>query len=180
MAGHRRINVASGRPLEKLAHYSRAVRVGDMVLQSGTTAIDRQGNVRGVGDVAAQVDAIMAIARWSMGKAGGRLEDVVRSRIYVTDIAVAVAAARAVAKYFRDVRPAATLVQVNRLARPEQLVEIELDAVDGARDTARRISSGRSIEEEYAYSRAVRVGNRVSLAQRFSAAWAAPAAARSA
>jgi enamine deaminase RidA (YjgF/YER057c/UK114 family) len=161
MAGHRRINVASGRPLEKLAHYSRAVRVGDMVLQSGTTAIDRQGNVRGVGDVAAQVDAIMAIARWSMGKAGGRLEDVVRSRIYVTDIAVAVAAARAVAKYFRDVRPAATLVQVNRLARPEQLVEIELDAVDGARDTARRISSGRAIEEEFAYSRAVRVGNRI-------------------
>ena len=161
MAGHRRINVTSGRPLEKLAHYSRAVRVGDMVLQSGTTAIDRQGNVRGVGDVAAQVDAIMAIARWSMGKAGGRLEDVVRSRIYVTDIAVAAAAARAVAKYFRDVRPAATLVQVNRLARPEQLVEIELDAVDGARDTARRISSGRAIEEEYAYSRAVRVGNRV-------------------
>jgi enamine deaminase RidA (YjgF/YER057c/UK114 family) len=161
MAGHRRINVASGRPLEKLAHYSRAVRVGDMVLQSGTTAIDRQGNVRGVGDVTAQVDAIMAIARWSMGKAGGRLEDVVRSRIYVTDIAVADAAARAVAKYFRDVRPAATLVQVNRLARPEQLVEIELDAVDGARDTARRISSGRAIEEEFAYSRAVRVGNRV-------------------
>ena len=153
--------MASGRPLEKLAHYSRAVRVGDMVLQSGTTAIDRQGNVRGVGDVAAQVDAIMAIARWSMGKAGGRLEDVVRSRIYVTDIAVADAAARALARYFRDVRPAATLVQVNRLARPEQLVEIEFDAVDGARDTARRISSGRAIEEEYAYSRAVRVGNRV-------------------
>ena len=118
MAGHRRVNVASGRPLEKMAHYSRAVRVGDMVLQSGTTAIDRQGNVRGIGDVAAQVDAIMAIARWSMGKAGGQLEDVVRSRIYVTDIAVADAAARAVAKYFRDVRPAATLVQVNRLARP--------------------------------------------------------------
>ena len=161
MAEYRRVNVASGRPLEKLAHYSRAVRVGDMVLQSGTTAIDRQGNVRGVGDVAAQVDAIMAIARWSMGKAGGRLEDVVRSRIYVTDIAVADAAARALARYFRDVRPAATLVQVNRLARPEQLVEIEFDAVDGARDTARRISSGRAIEEEYAYSRAVRVGNRV-------------------
>ena len=98
MAEHRRVNVASGRPLEKLAHYSRAVRVGDMVLQSGTTAIDRQGNVRGVGDVAAQVDAIMAIARWSMGKAGGRLEDVVRSRIYVTDIAVADAAARALAQ----------------------------------------------------------------------------------
>ena len=161
MAGHRRINVASGRSLEKLAHYSRAVRVGDMVLQSGTTAIARDGTVRGVGDVAAQVDAIMAIAEWSMGKAGGRLEDVVRSRIYVTDVALADRAARALARYFRDVRPASTLVQVNRLARPEQLVEIEFDAVDGAARTAQRISSGRAIEEQYAYSRAVRVGHRV-------------------
>jgi len=161
MRAHRRVNVASGRSLEKQAHYSRAVRVGDLVLQAGTTAIDRLGNVRGVGDIAAQVDAIMAIAEWSMDKAGGRLDDVVRSRIYVTDIALADRAARALAKYFRDVRPAATLVRVNRLARPEQLVEIEFDAVDGARSTARRISSGRAIEEEYAYSRAVRVGERV-------------------
>jgi enamine deaminase RidA (YjgF/YER057c/UK114 family) len=132
-----------------------------MVLQSGTTAIDRQGNVRGVGDIARQVDAIVAIAEWSMGKAGGTLEDVVRSRIYVTDIRLADQAARALAKYFRDVRPTSTLVQVNRLARPEQLIEIEFDAVDGARQTAQRISSGRSIEAEYAYSRAVRVGERV-------------------
>lgn len=157
----RRINVASGRSLEKLANYSRAVRVGDMVLQSGTTAIDRQGNVRGVGDVARQVETIMTIAGWSMGKAGGSLADVVRSRIYVTDIAVGDAAARTLARHFRDVRPAATLVQVNGLARPDQLVEIEFDAVDGARQAGRRISSGRPIEEEYAYSRAVRVGDRV-------------------
>src|SRR5215813_14540599 len=99
MTTTRRINVASGRQLEKLAHYSRALRAGDMVLQSGTTAIDRKGEVRGEGDVAAQVDAIMAIAEWSMGKAGGRLADVVRSRIYVTDIALGDAAARALAKY---------------------------------------------------------------------------------
>src|SRR5438093_2747982 len=161
MGTYRRINVASGRSLEKLAHYSRAVRVGDTVLQSGTTAIDRQGNVRGVGDIAAQVDAIMAIAAWSMARAGGRFEDAVRSRIYVTDIALAEPAVRAVAKYFREARPAATLVQVNRLARPEQLVEIEFDAIDGAQQAAQRISSGRAIEAEYAYSRAVRVGDRV-------------------
>src|SRR6059036_2409148 len=117
MGTSRRLNVASGRQLEKLAHYSRALRVGDTVLQSGTTAIDRQGNVRGEGDVAGQVDAIMKIAEWSMGKAGGRLADVVRSRIYVTDIVVGDAAARAVARYFRDARPAATLVQVSGLAR---------------------------------------------------------------
>jgi enamine deaminase RidA (YjgF/YER057c/UK114 family) len=135
-----------------------------MVLQSGTTAIDRQGNVRGVGDVARQVDAIFTIAGWSMGKAGGRLADVVRSRIYLTDIGLTDQAARAHAKYFRDARPVSTLVQVSGLARPEQLVEIEFDAVDGAGATGRRISSGRAIEEEYAYSRAVRVGDRVFIA----------------
>ncbi|HTE65296.1 MAG TPA: Rid family hydrolase [Candidatus Binatia bacterium] len=161
MTPARRINVASGRPLESLAHYSRALRVGDTVLQSGTTAIDRQGNVRGEGDVGRQVDAIMRIAEWSMGKAGGRLDDVVRSRIYVTDVAVSDAAARAVARYFREARPAATLVQVNGLARPTQLVEIELDAVDGARTSAQRISSGGPLEAVYAYSRAVRMGERV-------------------
>ena len=161
MATPRRLNVSSGRTLEATAHYSRALRVGDTVLQSGTTAIDRAGNVHGVRDVVKQVDAIMAIAEWSMGKAGGRFDDVVRSRIYVTDMAVADQAARAIAKRFRDARPAATLVEVRGLARPEQLIEIELDAVDGAGKTARRISSGRSTEDQYAYSRAVRVGDRV-------------------
>jgi enamine deaminase RidA (YjgF/YER057c/UK114 family) len=161
MGTYRRINVASGRPLEKLAHYSRALRAGDTVLQSGTTAIDRRGNVRGIGDVAAQVDAIMRIAEWSMGKAGGRLADVVRSRVYLTDIALADAAARALARYFGDASPALTVVGVTGLARPEQLIEIEFDAVDGAGSSARRISSGRAIEREYAYSRAVRVGDRV-------------------
>ena len=156
-----RINVSSGRALEATAHYSRALRVGDTVLQAGTTAIDRAGNVRGAGDVVKQVDAIMAIAEWSMGKAGGRLDDVVRSRVYVTDMSVADQAARAIAKRFRDVRPASTLVEVRGLARPEQLIEIELDAVDGAGRSAKRISSGRSIEDQYAYSRAVRVGDRV-------------------
>ena len=161
MATSRRVNVASGRQLEQLRHFSRAVRVGDTVLQAGTTALDRQGNVRGVGNVAEQVDAIMRIASWSMGKAGGRLEDVVRSRIYVTDVSVADQAARAIARHLKDARPASTLVQVNGLARPEQLIEIEFDAVDGAGRSARRISSGRPLEQQYAYSRAVRVGDRV-------------------
>src|SRR5438045_259089 len=120
MPTHRRINVSSGRALEATAHYSRAVRVGDTVLQAGTTAIDRKGDVRGVGDVARQVETIMAIAEWSLGKAGGRLDDVVRSRVYVTDIALADQAARAIATRFRDARPASTLVQVTGLARPEQ------------------------------------------------------------
>lgn len=161
MGTPRRVNVASGRQLEPLAHYSRALRVGDVVLQSGTTAIDRQGAVRGEGDVAAQVEAIMRIVEWSMGKAGGALANVVRSRIYVTDAALGDAAGRALARYFREARPAATMVQVSGLARPGQLVEVEFDAVDGAATAARRISSGRAIEETYAYSRAVRMGDRV-------------------
>ena len=157
----RRINVSSGRALEAQAHYSRALRVGDAVLLAGTTSIDRDGNVRGPGDAAAQVDAIFAIAEWAMAKVDGRLDDVVRSRVYVTDLAVADAAARAIARRFRTARPAATLVQVAGLARPDMLVEIELEAVDGAAGNARRIGSGRAIEDEYAYSRAVRVGDRV-------------------
>lgn len=161
MTTPRRINVSSGRTLEATAHYSRAVRVGNTVLQAGTTAIDPKGDVRGVGDVTKQVETIMAIAEWSMGKAGGRLDEVVRSRIYVTDMKLADQAARAIARRFRDVRPASTLVEVRGLARPEQLVEIELEAVDGADQSARRIGSGRSIEDQYAYSRAVRVGDRV-------------------
>ena len=161
MANTRRINVSSGRPLEPLAHYSRALRVGDMVLQSGTTAIDTEGNIIGENDIAKQVDAIIAIAEGTMGQAGGRLDDVVRARIYVTDIALADQAGRAFGKHFKDVRPAATLVQVSRLARPTQLIEIELDAIDGAKETAQRISSGRPTEEIFGYSRAVRVGDRV-------------------
>src|SRR5215470_16386697 len=146
MTPPRRLNVASGRQLEQLAHYSRAVRVGDTVLQSGTTAIDRQGNVHGVGDVARQVDAIMQIAAWSMGKAGGRLDDVVRCRIYVPDIAVADTAARAIARHLKNARPASTLVAINGLARPQQLVEIELDAVDGAAASGQRVASGGPLE----------------------------------
>lgn len=164
MAMDRRINVASGRSLEQLAHYSRALRVGDRVLLAGSTAIDRSGNVIGEGDVVRQVDAILALAQHYMESVDSRLEDIVRERTYVTDIAHGEAAARALAKYFRDIRPAATLVQVNRLARPAQFVEIEFEAVDGAKDKAQRVLSGRAIEDEYGYCRAVRVDDHVFIA----------------
>ncbi len=161
MGKYRRINISSGRPLEPLAHYSRALRCGDQVLQSGTTAIDTEGNIIGENDVAAQVDAIVEISRGTMGDAGGKLEDVVRSRIYITDIGLADDAMRAFGKHFGDIRPAATLVEISRLARPTQLIEIEFDAIDGAAGRARRISSGRPLEEQYGYSRAVRMGDTV-------------------
>lgn len=161
MSPMRRINVSSGRPLEPLAHYSRAIRVGDKVLQSGTTAIDTEGNIIGENDVAKQVDAIVGIAEETMGRAGGSLEDVVRTRLYVTDIALADDALRAFGRHFGDVRPASTLVAINALARPTQLIEIELEAVDGAKEKAVRISSGRPTEELWGYSRAVRMGDTI-------------------
>ena len=163
MGNYRRINVNSGRPLEHLAHYSRALRVGDWVLQSGTTAIDTEGNVIGEGNVGAQVDAIVRIAEESMGRAGGSLDDVVRTRIYLTDLALAAECGEALGRHFRDIRPASTLVGVSSLARPTQLVEIELDAIDGASARMQRISSGRPAEERYGYSRAVRVDDHVFL-----------------
>src|SRR5690349_19947063 len=142
MTPPRRLNVASGRQLEQLAHDSRALRVGETVLQSGTTAIDQQGTVHGVSDVARQVDAIIRIASWSMGKAGGRLDDVVRCRIYVTDMEMADAAAREIARHLKNARPASTLVTVNGLARLKQLVEIELVAVVASAASTQRVSSG--------------------------------------
>jgi enamine deaminase RidA (YjgF/YER057c/UK114 family) len=96
-----------------------------------------------------------------MGRAGGAPEDAVRARLYVTDAALAEPVARAFARNLGGARPASTLVAVSGLARPEQLVEIELDAVDGARRAARRVSSGRPTEAEFGYSRAVRLGDRV-------------------
>jgi enamine deaminase RidA (YjgF/YER057c/UK114 family) len=111
-----------------------------------------------------QVDTIMEISQASMGRAGGRLEDVVRCRIYVTDIGLADEAGRAMGKYFRDIRPASTLVEISGLARPTQLVEIELDAIDGAAERAQKFSSGRPTEETYGYSRAVRVDDRIYVA----------------
>ena len=111
-----------------------------MVLQSGTTAIYPDGNIIGENDIIAQVDAIVDIAKGTMGEAVVALEDVVRTRIFVTDVNQAEDAMRAFGRHFRDIRPAATLVEISRLARPTQLIEIEFDAVDGAKDRARRIS----------------------------------------
>ena len=161
MSDLRRINVNSSRHLEQVAHYSRALRVGDTVLQSGTTALDLKGNVIGEGNVAHQVDFIIDIAKASMAKAGGQLEDVVRSRVYVTDINLADAALKALGRHFRDVRPATTLIGVNALARPAQLIEIELDAIDGAKDKAQHITLPGAAVEAYGVSHAVRMDERV-------------------
>ena len=125
----KRKNISSGAPWESIVGYSRAVRIGKHIEVSGTTAVDENGQVQGENDAFKQTCYIIEKAGKALQEAGASLRDVVRTRMYVTDIIHWEEIGKAHGKYFKDIRPAATMVEVSALIDSKLLVEIEFQAI---------------------------------------------------
>ena len=123
-----RQNISSGAPWESIVGYSRAVRIGNHIWIAGTTATGENGKVMGKGDVAAQTRYVLKKIEAALVQAGATLGDVVRTRMFILDIAQWEAIGRVHGEIFSAIRPASTLVEVSRLIDPDHLIEIEVDA----------------------------------------------------
>ena len=124
-----RVTISSGAQWEEIVGYSRAVRIGNVVEVAGTTAVDEEGAVVGVNDPGAQTRFILQKIEKALSQAGATLQDVIRTRIFVTDISRWEEIGRAHGDFFRTIKPVATMVEVKALISPELLVEIEVSAV---------------------------------------------------
>ena len=128
----KRENFSSGAPLEDKVGYSRAVKVGNFVFVGGTTSTSPEGVVEGEGDAYRQTKIVLQKIEQALSKAGAKLSEVYRVRIYVTDIKKAQEYIRAYSEFFKEIKPVTILVEVKALARPAHLVEIEADAIIGS------------------------------------------------